>query len=106
MVADSTYYMVGEAVLASKGSVGPGFTVLRVLQAELGYQVWTDATPFALTTLKTDFLFSAEVVVIGIDAVDRVANVSSHNDRLSLTVILPGDSQGQHPGIAPLVQGP
>jgi len=106
MVADPTYYMVGEAVLTSKGSIGPGFTVLRVLQAKLGYQVWTDATPFALTTLKTDFLLGAEVVVVGVDAVDRVANVSSHNDRLRLTVILPGDSQGQHPGIAPLVQGP
>jgi len=92
MVADPTYYMVGKAVLTSKGSVGPGFAVLRVLQAELGYQVWTDATPFALTPLKTDLLFGAEVVVVGIDAVDRVANVSSYDDRLSLTVILPSDS--------------
>ena len=106
MVADPTYYMVGEAVLTSKGSVGPGFTVLRVLQTKLGYQVWTDATPFALAPLKADFLLGAKVVVVGVDAVDRAANVSSHNDRLSLTVILPGDSQGQHPGIASLVQGP
>jgi hypothetical protein len=92
MVADPAYYMVGETVLTSKGSVGPGFAVLRVLQAKLGYQVWTDATPFALTALKADFFLGAEVVVVGIDAVDRVANVSSHDDRLSLTVILPGDS--------------
>jgi hypothetical protein len=33
MVADPTYHMVGETVLTSKGSVGPGFTVFRVLQA-------------------------------------------------------------------------
>ena len=106
MVADPTYYMVGEAVLTSKGSVGPGFAVLRVLQAKLGYQVWTDATPFALTPLKADFLFGAEVVVVGVDAVDRAAQMFSHNDRLGLTVILPGDSQGQHSSIASLVQGP
>lgn len=98
--------MVGEAVLTSKGSVGPGFAVLRVLQTKLGYQVWTDATPFALTAFKADFLFGAEVVVVGVDAVDRAAQMFSYNDRLGLTVILPGDSQGQHPGIASLVQGP
>jgi hypothetical protein len=106
MVADPTYHMVGEAVLTSKGSVGPGFAVLRVLQTELGYQVWTDATPFALTAFKADFLLGAEVVVVRVDAVDRVANMSPHNDRLSLTVILPGDSQGQHSSIASLVQRP
>ena len=106
MVADPTYYMVGEAVLTSKSCVGPGFAVLRVLQAELGYQVGTDATPFALTPLKADLFFGAKVVVVGVNAVDRVAKVFSHNDRLSLTVILPGDSQGQHPRIASLVQGP
>jgi hypothetical protein len=92
MVADPTYYMVGEAVLTSKGSVGPSFAVLRVLQTEFSYQVWTDATPFALAPLKADFLLGAKVVVVGVDAVNRVANVSSHNDRLGLTVILPGDS--------------
>jgi hypothetical protein len=91
MVADPTYHMVGEAVLTSKGSVGPGFAVLRVLQTELGYQVWTDATPFALTALITDFFFGAKVVVVGVDAVDRAAQMFSHDDRLSLTVILPGD---------------
>lgn len=106
MVADPTYYMVGEAVLTSKGSVGPSFLVLSVLQAELGYQVWTDATPLALTALITDFLFGAKIVVVGVDAVNRVANVFSHNDWLSLALILPGDSQGQHPRIASLVQGP
>ena len=37
MVADPTYHMVGEAILTSKGSVGPGFAVLRVLQTELGH---------------------------------------------------------------------
>ena len=98
--------MVGEAVLTSKSSVGPGFAVLRVFQAELGYQVGTDATPFALTALITDFFLGAKVVVVGVDAVDRVANVFSHDDRLRLTVILPGDSQGQHPGIPSFVQGP
>ena len=92
MVADPTYHMVGEAVLTSKGSVGPGFAVLRVLQTELGYQVGTDATPFALAPLKADFLLGAKVVVVGVDAVDRTAQMFSYNDRLSLTVILPGDS--------------
>jgi len=97
--------MVGEAVLTSKGSVGPGFAVLRVLQTQLGYQVGTNATPLALTPFKADFLFGAKVVVVGIDAVDRAAEVSSHDDGLSLTLILPGDSQGKHPGIPSLVQG-
>lgn len=106
MVADPTYYMVREAVLTGKGSVGPGFAVLRVLQTEFSYQVWTNATPLALTALITDFFFGAKVVVVGVDAVDRAAQMFSHDDRLSLTVILPGDSQGQHPGIAAFVQRP
>jgi hypothetical protein len=98
--------MVGETVLPSKGSIGPGFAVLSILQAKLGHQFWTDATPFALTALKANVFLVAEVVVSGIDAVDGSTYVFSYGDRLCLSLILPRNSQGKQPGIPSFVQGP